>query len=141
MSSALCLSVQSFCCSNPYALYPCLIPPPSTCACVCIYWFIGSCHSPILWANKKRDTAAKSYPMSHVFVCAVYPDVCSDVGFLAQKRVHESCTSVELKHTSAYVRIRQHTSAYVRIRQRTSAYVSIRQHTSAYVSIRQHTPA
>jgi predicted metal-dependent hydrolase len=42
-----------------------------------------------------------------------------------------------IRHTSAYVSIRQHTSAYVSIRQHTSAYVSIRQHTSAYVSIRQ----
>jgi hypothetical protein len=46
-----------------------------------------------------------------------------------------------LQHTSPYVSVcLQHTSAYVIIRH-TSAYVSIRQHTSAHVSICQHTPA
>jgi hypothetical protein len=46
-----------------------------------------------------------------------------------------------MRHTSAYVSIRQHTSAYVAEAKREKtfryeAYVRIRQHTSAYVSIR-----
>jgi hypothetical protein len=41
----------------------------------------------------------------------------------------------EARHVVRAPRLR-HTSAYVSIRQHTSAYVSIRQHTSAYVVVR-----
>ena len=55
---------------------------------------------------------------------------------ICQRTCHSGrCRHRFLRHTSAYVSIRQHTSAYVSIRQYTSACISIRQHASAYVNI------
>jgi hypothetical protein len=67
------------------------------------------------------------YVCMYVYVC-IYMYICTYMYVYTY-------TYVALRHTSAYVSIRQHTSAYVSIRQHTSAYVGIRQHSSAYGSI------
>jgi hypothetical protein len=91
--------------------------------------FFTSLLSPVTSQTKKRRRI-------HVHTTSPYVST-------RQHTSGDTYTRHLLKHTSAYVTIRQHTSAYARRHLHTTsppqAYVSIRQHTSAYVSIRQHT--
>jgi hypothetical protein len=113
-------------------------------------------------------TASYTRTRGAAFGCGIRQQTSADVSIrqhtAAYVSIHRLVHAHEggglgLRHTSAYVSIRQHTAAYVSIRQHTpprirgrggrlwaaqcrrsqhtAAYVSMRRHTSAYVSIRR----